>query len=228
MWHDISQFDIPDRHLRASNSRPRVSMWTDMGEAKITQTIFGRARVRVIREQDKRRRAWLLTALVVIAIAAAAWQGWVAYQRGQNAAPPLSLSERIRAGVPVIQSGGISPPATPPSVGIKPGMPPQTATNNPQSVPLQPTGLKATEQMATKPVTAQPLIASKPQAAPLATNDNAPKNQAIGQQPAKPSVTVQPAAPTVAPFAEPLIKGDTSTLSPAGDNQPSGTASVQP
>src|SRR5450756_2656023 len=92
MGHEISQFDIPDRQLLATNAQPRVDRLMDIGEAKITRTIFGRTKVRVIRERDKKRRAWLLTALAVMAIAAIAWQGWIALQQMQSAPPPLPLS----------------------------------------------------------------------------------------------------------------------------------------
>lgn len=76
MGHEISQYDIPDRQLLATKAQSRAGMGEDIGEAKIIHTIFGRAKVRVIREQDKKRRAWLLATLVVMALAAAAWEGW--------------------------------------------------------------------------------------------------------------------------------------------------------
>jgi hypothetical protein len=244
--HEISQFDIPDHQLLATNARQRVGMSTDIGEAKITRTVFGRAKVRVIREQDKKRRAWLLMALAVMAVAAAAWQGWIAFQQMQSAAPPLSLSERIRVSAPAFQPEYI--PAAPPSVRDRQRTPTQIVIDNMttrrEPAPQQPPGLMATGQNAAEPVTTQPLTASKPQMASLATNDNASKNQTDMQQPAKPSAPIQPEAPAVAtppatqpaankpadvaPRAEPLIKGDTSTQSPAGDNQPPGSVNVQP
>lgn len=244
MGHEISRFVIPDHQLMASNAQQRVGIWTDIGEAKITHTIFGRAKVRVTREQDKKRRAWLLTALAVMAIAAAAWQGWIAWQQMQSAAPQLPLSERIRVSAPVIQSGDISPHATPPSVMSKPETQLQTEiarlVTGLESAPQQPPGLKAAGQMAAKPVTAQPLIASKPQAASLATNSNALKNQTDMQQTPKPSAPIstiaaplatQPVAnktAAVASPAGPLINGNTSTQLPAGDNQPPGIVNAQP
>ncbi len=77
MKQENSQLDIPDRQLLASSAQP--SVWTEIGEAQVTHTIFGRAKVRIIRKHDNVRRAMWLTAVVVI-IAVAAWQGWVAYQ----------------------------------------------------------------------------------------------------------------------------------------------------
>ena len=251
MWHEISQFDIPNRQLLAKNAQSRMGMWMDIGEAKITHTIFGKAKVRVIREQDKNRRAWLLTALSVTALAAAAWQGWIALQQTellQSAAPPLPLSERIRISAPDSHPANILISAIPPSISSKPGTPSQTEINNPatnrKSAPQQAPGLQAAGPMAAKPVTAQPLTASKPltakpQATPLAAHNNSPKNQTDLQQPPILSAPIQPTAPTDAtppatqpaantPPAEPLIEGDTSTLSAAGGNQPPGTVSTLP
>lgn len=224
--HEISQFDIPDRQLLAGKAQPRSDMRMDIGEAKITRTIFGRAKVRVIREQDKKRRAWLLTVLALMAIVAAAWQGWIAFQQMQSAAPPLSLSERIKVSPPAFQPESI--PAPPPSARDNQRTPTQividSMTTRREPAPKTPLGLKASGQMAGKPVTGEPLTAltAKPQTAPLATNNSSSKNQADLQPPPKPSASTQIAAPAaaappvtqspankaaaVAPLAEPLAR----------------------
>ncbi len=246
MGHEISQFDIPGLQKLATNAQPRVGMWTDIGEAKITHTIFGRAKVRVIRKQDKKRRSWLLIGLAVISTAAAVWQGWsVSQQTEPLAAPPLSAT--VRVSTPIFQPEYIPPTATPPSVKSKPDSPPQIEINKPatgqKSAPQQPLGLKAPEQTAAKPVT-QPLIASKPQAASLATNNNSSMNQTGMQQPPKLPAPIQPvttivATPhatqpeanspaAVAPLVAPLVEEDTATQSPAGDNQPPDPVNAQP
>jgi hypothetical protein len=238
--HEISQFDIPDHQLLATDAQQRVGMWTDIGEAKITRSIFGRAKVRVIRERDKKRRAWLLTALAVMAVAAAAWQGWIALQKSELLAPPLSLNERIRVSAPIFQPEDI--PATPTSVKNRQRTPAQIVldgmTTRREPAPQRP----PPKPIVTKAVTGQPLTASKPQTVPLATNNNASKNQTEMRQPLP--VPIQPAAPAVAaplatqpaankpaaiaPLAAPSIKGDTSTLSPAGVNQPPDPVNAKP
>ncbi len=165
-----------------------------------------------------------------MAIAATVWQGWIAYQRMLSAPPPLSLSERIRVSAPVFQPENIT--LTPAAVGSKSGTPPQTGitslVTSAKGAPQLAPGLTTTGQKAAQPVTAQPLRASKPLTAPLATSNNSSRNQAAMQQPPKLSASIPPVAPTVAPLAEPLTKGDTSTLSPAGGNQPPETVNVQP
>jgi len=237
MGHEISQFDIPDRQLLAANSQPRVSIKSDIGEAKIIRTIFGRAKVRVIREQDRKRRAWLLTALVVTVIAVAAWQGWIIFQRMRYIAPAVPLSERIQVSDPVFRPAYIAPdphPSKQKSVSLI-----QTEINGLLSGPLPrrpPHGLNA----AAKPATSEPLMAKKPQTTPVATTNNASMNQTDRQQALKPSAAIQPVAATVAttpqhaadipaavvPLAGPLAKRVASTPSPARNGQPQDPVSV--
>lgn len=288
MLSEISEFDIPDRQLLATGAKPAVSISTDIGKAKITHTIFGRARVRIIRERDNKRRAWLLGALVVIAIVAAGWQGWTVLQQSGSHPASLPLSARIRISAPTTQPENIPRTATPPSVTSKPLTPLQAEINKlmtSQKSALQPPpGLNAPGQMAAKPVTAQPLTASKQQTTPLATSNNPLRDQtdkplpsrlpapaqpltaskqqtaplATGNYPLrdqtdKPlqprlSAPAQPVAPSVAtpratspvsqpaasspaavvPLADPSARENTSTLSPAGDNQPADPVNAQP
>lgn len=205
MGHEIGQFDIPDRQLLAASAQ--ASMWSDIGEAKITHTIFGKPRVRVIREKDKILRAWLLGALAVIVIAAAAWQGWVALRHSKLFAVLPPLSERISIGPPVYQHEIIAP-ASPRSSGKgKPESVIQTEIDSlvasPNTLPPRPPPLNAAKPMIAKPVTAQPLAASKPQpikpqTAPLATNNGASTNQTGTQSHPRPSAPIQPAVPAVA------------------------------
>lgn len=109
MAYEISQFDIPDRQLLAEEVKPRPVRAMDIGEAKVTRTIFGRPRIRIICERDKQRRVWLLSVLAVILVSGAGWQGWVMLQRVLNAPPPLPLSARIRVSPPVIEPEDFTP-----------------------------------------------------------------------------------------------------------------------
>ena len=235
MGHEISQFDILDCQLLATHSQPRVSFMSDIGEAKITHTIFGRVKVRVIREQDRRRRAWMLTVLVVTAIAAAAWQGRIIFQKMQYVAPPVPLNERIQVSAPVFRPAHVAPDPQP--SGRKSESLIQTEIDGLLSGPLprHPPGWKPTA----KPVTSEPLIANKPQTTPVTTIKNASMNQTNRQQALKPSAAIQPVAATVAtttqhaanipaavvPLANPLAKGD-STLSSTGNGQPANPVSA--
>ena len=207
MGNEISQFDIPGRQLPAGSAQ--ASNWSDIGEAKITRTIFGRTKVRVVRKQDKILRAWLLGALAVTVIAIAAWQGWVALQHSKlfEVLPPLS--ERISVSPPVYQSETTAPAAPRSSGKGRPESVIQaeidSMLSNPNARPPRPTSANAAEPMTAKQVTAQPLIAGKPQAAPLATNTGASTKQTgttnqttVTQSHPKPSAPIQPAVPAVA------------------------------
>jgi len=217
-------------------------VWTDIGEAEVTHAIFGRAKVRIVREQDKKRRTWLLTALAVAAMAAAAWQGWFASQQTEplrSAVPTPPSNTSAQESVPTLQPEYILHPAIPPAVRSKPGTPSQTEINKPaisrKSAPQPPLGLKGAEQITAKPVTDQQLKASQPQTTPVATNPIASKNQTDKQLPYKPSPPKQPVATVVAttpatqlaasspaavaPHVAPLVMESDSTQSPAGDKQ---------
>lgn len=242
MGHENRQYDIPDHLLRAPEAPPRVSMRKDIGQAKITHSIFGRAKVRVIREQDNKRRAWLLLVLAVTALAAASFQGWIALQQSEMIAPPTSLSEKIEVSPPVFQPEEAAPTATPSSGRSKQKTPTEILFDSMATRrPPQPVRLKAAEPTAAKPVTPQPLAASKSQTAAIATSSTSSVNQMEKPKLPAPIKAVAPTVPTpsasqpaadkpapVAPLAEPLIKESTSASSPAGDSQPSVPVKAQP
>ena len=233
MVHEISQFDIPDRRLLEPEAQPKAGIWMDIGEARVTRTIFGRPRIRVVCERDKKRRAWMLGGLAVILICAAGWQGWVALQRILNTPPPLPLSARIRVGPPVFDSEDFTPASrkqkTQTQILLE-GM----ATHRPPE-PRQP------------PVTAAGKIAAKPVNAPLASKEMAPldahnssltdqpqparlpprlKARAAAASPAAQSAANQAAA--VAPAAQPLVKEDAAAQPPVEDHQPPAPVTTKP
>lgn len=244
MGHEISQFDITDRQLLAGSSQ--ASMWSDIGEAKITRTIFGKAKIRVIREKDKIIRAWLLAALAAIAIAVAAWQGWIALQQSELLAATPPLSERISVSPPVFQPENIGSAAAQGSGKSKPESLIQTEIDSlvasPNILPQRPASMNAANPKTAKAVTAQPLVSSNP--LPVPTNNNPSKNQPNSQlhhslpatvQPATPAVATppvaQPAANKPAPATspgEPLTKKATTTISSAGNGQAPDQANVEP
>lgn len=233
MIQEISQLDIPDRQLMAP---AQPSVWTEIGEAEITHTIFGKAKVRIIRKQDQaRRRARLLTVLAVAAMAIAGALVWNASQQSeplQSAAPLPPASAKVQESAPAIQTENIAP-APPPSVTNESVAPPQIAINKPatsqKSVAQQSPDLKGDEQKAAKqvtihqkpiavqpkPATPQPLAASQPQTASLAADNKASKNQTDTQPAGKPSPPKQPVAPAVAAPAVTQPAAQSAAGSPA-------------
>ncbi len=237
MGYEISQFDIQDRELHASDPQPKTVKASDIGEAKVTRTFFGRARVRVIRAQDRKRRAWLLTVLLVIVAAAAAWQGWVIVQRVENEPPPVPLSERIWVSPPVFRPARIAPDPHP--TNRRPESLIQSEIDSLLSGPLPrhpPPELKAKVKTAEKPAeseTGKPAATVKTTAA----NDTAPQ-QPVGQQPDNPSVTIRPetkivsatpkpAANQPATLAEPSVSADAAAPSPTDNGEPADPSKAQ-
>ncbi|HTN94975.1 MAG TPA: hypothetical protein VMJ33_10365 [Gallionella sp.] len=250
MGHEISQFDIPDRQMMISSAQAR--MWSDIGEAKITRTIFGRAKVRVIREKDKVMRRWLLAVLAVTVLAIAAWQGWVVLQQSKLLAATPPLSERISVSAPVFHPEILPPATARSSSGGKSESLIQTEIDSlvasPNVRPQRPSSLTAPEPVPAKPAAAQPLAASKTQASspsatggPLLNQTNlqphtrspTPTPAATPARTAAPafaSPSSQPAANKPAPVAapaEPTSKKDAPVPSSATGKQTADPANAQ-
>ena len=171
MVYEISQFGFPERQLLVINAQSRADMTKDIGEAKVIHTIFGKAKVRVIRVQDKKRRAWSWAVLVLAVVSAVAWQGWIASQQAKSFAPP-PISATIRVSEPDFKPDFIPPATTPAAVTGKPKTLLQAEINSlvssPKSALPQPLVPKPIGPVAVKPILASPLLAGKPQTLPLA------------------------------------------------------------
>jgi hypothetical protein len=223
MTYEISQLDVPDRQLLPTSARSRTSLSTEIGEAIVTHTIFGRAKVRIIRKHDKMRRTlWLMALLGVTIAAAAAWQGWMAAQQAepvQAAEPPPALSTNVQESVPVPQPEYLAQPAAVPPVESKPVAPLQAGSSDaPISQKSEPLGANdiparnpADTQQPSKPVRAkQPATVAKPRVT----------------QPVTEAAASSPAA--VAPLAVPSAQEDVPVPAPAGNKQAADPVNVQP
>ncbi len=135
MSHEINQLDIPDRQMKAGGARP--GNWTEIGEAKVTHSIFGRARVRIIRKQDKTRRilVWLAGIVVVVA-AAAVWQGRLTSQQAEGAsdaiAPAPQAEEKDTA--PPFQPASALPSSIAPALTKQPDAQAQEGIEHPDVI----------------------------------------------------------------------------------------------
>ena len=245
MGYEISQFDIQDRELHAGDPQPKTVKASDIGEAKVTRTFFGRARVRVIRAQDRKRRAWLLTVLLVIVAAAAAWQGWVIVQRVENEPPPVPLSERIWVSPPVFRPARIAPDPQPSN--RRPESLIQSEIDSLLSGPLPrhpPPGLKAIAKTAEKPAAGSGPDKLAPAVAVNTAEVNDSDLQQLGtqqqgtQQQGNPPLAIPPAAKIVAAtpkpatnqpgrVAEPSVSGNAAAPLPSDNGQPTGPAKAQ-
>lgn len=243
MSHENSQLDIPDRPLLGPNPHP--SEWTEIGEAQITHTIFGRAKVRIIRKHDKLHRALWLMAIVVAA--AAAWQGWRVFhpadiQQSADSLSSDSVNERLSS--PDLQTGNTAPAAE----ESVPATTPQSEPSKPEVIYKAVSQPVHAEQMAIKPAmpkpeTAKPLLAIKPQSAPTGASEmksplkplphkplppRQPTTQAIAAPHAiQPAIQPAASSPAAMPaLAAPIYNEDNSPQSPANDHQPAQPANV--
>jgi hypothetical protein len=215
MSHEIGQLDIPDPRLRTSSASSRASVWTEIGEAQVTHTLFGRARVRIIRKHDKIRRAlWLTAMAAAAALAVTAWQSWLAAQ--QPAAPQSvesapSFEAKAIEGATVTQLEAVSAPAAEPAAQSA-RLAPAPAAPVPGSVTRQAQALNGgAERTPAKPVV------------PLATGNIAAKTPAATQPPVRPVPAKAPAAPAVA-----MPRVASPVTPPATDNPAEVPALINP
>ncbi len=192
MSHEINQLDIPDHQLQAGTSQSK-GVWTEIGEAEITYTVFGNARVRIIRKQDKVRRTLWLTATGGLVLAAMVWQVWFSSQQAQpqqsaDPASVLSVGETGSAPLPTEikqpaisqhsvqqQSGGLDGAGKIPAKRARP-----VAMNKAQTDPL----------VAATPSIAQPVL-NRPEPATVAKEGTSASSLADVNQ-AAPSASAQP------------------------------------
>ncbi len=244
---DPSQPDIADRQLLAINA-PRVGTWTEIGEAEVAYTIFGKAKVRIIRKNDKARRTrmLLLVALAGSILAVAAWR-WVASQQTEPVPASPDAPQAVIAPVqvaPVTQPENVVPVQT--AVETQPATISKPAINQKPAVRQQQPGLVADEQAVAKPAPARRQKAAVTQGEEGAADSGTPKAPAEKtslsratppSQPALPAVATPPSAKTVerpaagnaatASPAVPSTKEAAPAVPPAGERQPATPVNMQ-
>lgn len=186
MHHEISQLDIPDRQL-LSNVRP--SIWTEIGEAQITHTIFGRAKVRIIRKNDNRHRVLWITGIVAIALAAAAWQGLFTSRQAEQLGtdqPPVEVKDSS----PAIHSEQSTTPVTPPVATKESSVPPQA------EIPKLPIAVKSAPQQAHLPTSTEPKL----------VHPEAQRQKPAGAQPEPHFAQPRPVTSELPPTGRPLVE----------------------
>jgi hypothetical protein len=217
MSEQSSQPDLQDRQLIPARSR--VSLSREIGEAVITHNIFGNAKVRIIRKNDKLHRAmWLLALIGAGIVAAVVWQGWVSSQ------PTVADVPMVAPGAEVAEVAPASLPEAAPTLAA------------PALVDAQPVAQPSIAHASTVPVAVvspRPLVAPrpvivKPQSAPQETGGLLAPTQFATSLPAKPAPrpVVAPApvprlqtaasSPAIAvPLSSPLAKDSAAEVEPA-------------
>lgn len=216
MQKEPGLYEIPAERLAITYEGGRLGEGSDLGQAVVVSTLFGKTRVRIVREGDQPRWLWPMFAVLVAgAIAAAAWF-WMSAPR----------DEPVRSDVPEL----IPAPPAPPVVEI-PATAPQPAVNvaNPavavaekSATPEPETQPKVTEPAA-KAAPKKPAVERRPEAAAEAAHEPTHAKEGQGDTAASPSVPSDSAKPA----KRAVKKALPVAAAPAGESA-SVSASVAP
>lgn len=249
MAYEISQFDIPSRQLLTSNARTEPRTCTEIGNATVTQSVFGKARVRVICAHDKVRRVRILSSVLGLTIVIAIWQltehgrAWLENASDQSAKATIQVSQPAfmpeYRPAPTSRQGDSrsSANALPFQLMPRPLPPPPkpVAQPNPQ------TAAANTAAQGSATASAQAKAPTMPLSQPVGPVTTATKTTPPAQPQkvapvAQPSTTAPPATTTPAPAPAPITKkaaAPQNKEAPAPQptavtTQPAEPASVQP
>jgi hypothetical protein len=141
MKHEYSQTD----QRRAAKARA----WTEIGEAQITHTLFGKAKVRIILQRDKTRRASWLLAMLLTLMAAVAWLEWLAPQ-------PTERTEIVDISLPVndsVQESAVAPLVENKPLPAAPRAQSNSAhTGQTAAIPVQPRAVQESQAQTVSPI----------------------------------------------------------------------------
>lgn len=212
MGENNKEHELSERELIPSH--PKVSYSREIGEAVITENIFGKAKVRIIRKGDGMRRAMWWAAGIAAAIAAfIAWLVWsAAQQTGIQAEPEVKEAPVTKPVESVLQpepsavsaiSAVVLPPAHIPqsAPAAKPVLP--RTLPLPQSAPHAASAVGAA--MPPKPVVLPPRPLVRPQSAVQAASSVAATPAMPRPLPPRPAASLNPASSpaAAAPVAHP-------------------------
>ncbi len=197
--NDNSQLDSVDRQKLLQDTPHQEGEWTQIGKAEVTLTIFGKAKVHVIRKHDSARRAWMIAGISLAVIAALV----AAYMLGGEDAPaPVEPVARLsnQAQPAVINAPSVAALVAPVVVAAPPVV---------QSQP------RTVVRVAPKPVTASTAASEVAVANPVERPASAvkPKPVLIDSVPAKPAAIAPPVL--VSPILSPELR--TVPAQPQGD-----------
>jgi len=245
--NENSLYEIPPHRLHVDYEGKRLGEGRELGEARVVSTIFGRAKVHVIRKQNNSGWLWLLVILTALG-SMAAFSFWMREaapdtpEADSIAVTPLkpptapeipvptqqnSISPHLELSVPVLP---VPSSATEKNITVQPAIP--------RSAIQQPEKSKSTDGVAVQ----NPVIANKPNTLPpVAAHQNQPGTQTGIARPAQsPTAAPLPVKPVVTESAlqitktpptraaEPTSGVVSKTIPPASGNQQSDQTGVQP
>ena len=182
MKQEIGQLDIPNGQLLDTGGQSKVSYSREIGEAQIVHTIFGKAKVRIVRKHDGFRRALWWMALAAVVLEVATWQGWLTPQPSGAAVQPVSV--RAPEGVLPNKPDLIVQPPAIPVIASTPAAPAQTGITKPEIVPKSaPQPPQTFGTVASSPVRPLPrrmsVAASAVEASPVANTYTSPATSPV-------------------------------------------------
>lgn len=104
MEQEFTQDAFPSRQLMPKEAKARYSLHTDIGEARIVHSMSGKAKIVVVREQDRRRLGRLLMILTATVIGAVSWEAWLVAEQSE-------LERQVAAASPIEDRMQVSEPA---------------------------------------------------------------------------------------------------------------------
>ena len=213
MEHELSQFEIPSRRLLANGAPLGECMPTDIGKAEIAHTFFGRARIRIVREQAKSHNKLLLFAVITAVVAGAVWHLSQQAEQPVEEVTPQPINEKVQISAPEFQPEPAIPPVTQPAQPKQPTYPAVEVSRVPAPVEsysaktrIEPEPQKTIVPKDVVPVAArqeapQPLVTNKPKGVEIVTSNNKPTvRPETSQQPVTADVVKQPKNADVLPL----------------------------
>ena len=196
MEHEISQFEIPSRRLLATGIPQGLRTLTDVGKAKVAQTIFGKAKVLVIREHARNRHRFLLAAAITTAIVAIA-----AGQLSQSDEQPVvednspPLNEKVQISAPTFRPEFVAPSISQSASEATRRTPPPVESRmaiRMEPAPQRPPALKSTAPAAAKAESPETVVTSKPKTGVVAASSNLPVKRSETTPPVESPAAIKP------------------------------------
>ena len=121
MQYDMGRFEQP----LVDETQPNAYEWTDIGEAEVAHSIFGRAKVRVYRKRDEVRRTvgWTLSAIALVVGAVWMIEDVSRQPGGAHVAPSAPAAESIPPASKPLPAPSAVKPRIAPATAAKPPLP---------------------------------------------------------------------------------------------------------
>jgi hypothetical protein len=225
------QYEIPAHRLQMTFEGKRVGEGKSLGEAVVVNTLFGKAKVRIVHEQDNSGWLWAAAILALLGALAAIWW-WQGTPETSGLDRAVVLPPALPVAAPTGQVPGnipeMSNPVEPPTTVKAPQPKPSPAAAvETKAAPPQPVKKAEVEKAPLKkmPVAGKPMKkpGAKRKAGPVpAISEEQPAHQVKQEQPAEAPVAIRPSATPTA--LQPSIQITRNPAAPPADSAPQAPA----